>query len=266
MPNLDPKALQVTRAVQLAEQPELTILFGSRARGDHREPSSDIDIMLIQDQLPEDNYQKRATHRAETTAKEVYGRDVLVQLVWRTTEEFRHNRRYINSVETRAAREGTIMPRDPENYSRYDYEDEKSESEVSWTMYEERLRHAEGHLNLFNIACEHSAFDLGIGQQAQNALEHAMKAFLEAIPEASYRNTHDIGELLGNIRHFDNELQDFRLSIQADVYSEYEGDRQYRPRTEPNLTDFPDFQERTVRDVEFIINRARQVRASRARE
>ena len=262
----DPKALQVAEAVRLAEQPELTILFGSRARGDHREPSSDIDIMLIQDQLPEGNYQKLATHRAETTAKEAYGRDVFVQLVWRTIKEFRHNRRYVNSIETRAAREGAIMPRDPENYSRHDYEDENTESEVSWTAYQERLTHAEQHLTSFNIICQHTGLDLVIGQQAQNALEHSMKALLETLPDASYHNTHDIGELLGNIRHFDRQLQDFRLSIPPDVYSEYEGDRQYRPRTQPNLTDFPDFQERTVKDIEFIINRARQVRASRIQE
>ena len=35
----DPKALGVARATQKVEQPELTILFGSRARGDHDEQS-----------------------------------------------------------------------------------------------------------------------------------------------------------------------------------------------------------------------------------
>ncbi len=56
MQHHDPKALRIARAVQQREQPELVILFGSRARGEHEE------------------------------------------LVWRTTDEFRHNRRYVNSV------------------------------------------------------------------------------------------------------------------------------------------------------------------------
>ena len=44
----DAKALQVARLVQQRERPELAILFGSRARGDHNETRSDIDIMLVQ--------------------------------------------------------------------------------------------------------------------------------------------------------------------------------------------------------------------------
>ena len=52
----------------LAQQPDLTILFGSRARGDHCEPSSDIDVMLIQDQEPKNHSKGLATQRAECAA------------------------------------------------------------------------------------------------------------------------------------------------------------------------------------------------------
>ena len=266
MPNPDPKALQVTRAVQLAEQPELTILFGSRARGDHEEPDSDIDIMLLDDQTPEEDYKRLATEKAEAYARKLYGRDVFVQLVWRTTKEFRHSRRYINSIETKAVREGTIISKDPESYYAQDYEDEETESLVSWTVYDERLRHADAHLITFNSNCEHSMPDLTIGQQAQNALEHSMKALLEAIPNAKYRNVHGIHLLLGNIRHFDPELQEFRLSIPPDVYSQYAGDQNYSPGTHPDLTDFPDFQQRTVQDMEFILERAKELRARKEQE
>ena len=47
-------------------------------------------------------------------ARAAYGRDVPVQLVWRTLDEFRHNRRYVNSVETNAVRDGVFMSQDPE--------------------------------------------------------------------------------------------------------------------------------------------------------
>ena len=50
----DAKALRVAQLVQQREQPELAILFGSRARGDHDEAQSDIDIMLVQAVAPGD--------------------------------------------------------------------------------------------------------------------------------------------------------------------------------------------------------------------
>ena len=269
MSNPDPRAVQATQAVQTAQQADLTILFGSRARGDHREPSSDIDIMLVQDEAPEDGRKQLAAKEAERAAREIYGRDVTVQLVWRTKKEFRLGRRYTNSVETRAMREGTIMPRDPESYSAQDYEDENTEHEFDWSPYNERLRHAEVHLSEFVDGCERGKDDLIIGQQAQNAMEHAMKALLEA-QSAKYRRTHDIGELLGNIRHSDRqghgELENFRLSIRPQVYTAYEGGDEYERRTEPLLTEFPDFQEKTRQDVETIIERARQVRARKETE
>ena len=42
----DPKALGLAHLVQEAVSPDTVILFGSRARGDHR-PDSDMDLMLI---------------------------------------------------------------------------------------------------------------------------------------------------------------------------------------------------------------------------
>ena len=89
-----------------------------------------------------------------------------------------------------------------------------------------------------------------------------MKTLLEA-HDALYRNTHNIGELLGNIRHNDTDLETFRLSIPPDVYTEYEGEREYHTRTQPRLSDFPDFQERTIADALRIIDRAKQVRLQR---
>ena len=262
-PNPDPKALQVARAVLIAQQPNLTILFGSRARGNHHEPSSDIDIMLVQKLKPTDHQAELASHKAETTAGEIYGRYVPVQLVWRTITEFRYNRRYSNSVETNAAREGVVMPRDPENYSSHDYEDEETEYEVDWTTYDQSIRHAEIHLAGFINNCEQGLDDLLIGQQAQNTLEFAMNALLEA-HQAPYRGTHNIGVLLDNIRHRNPEFQNFHLSIPPDVYTAYEGDQQHHLRSQPRLTDFPDHRERTTLDAETIMNRAGRVRAQRA--
>ena len=43
----DPRALRVAQQVHEMARPLATILFVSRARGDHREDSSDIDILLV---------------------------------------------------------------------------------------------------------------------------------------------------------------------------------------------------------------------------
>ena len=261
----DPKALQVTRTVQNEQQPDLTILFGSRARGDQNEASSDIDIMLVQDLKPNDGEADIASAKAEAAAKSIYGRYVPVHLVWRTKKEYRYNRRYSNSAETNAARQGVLMPRDPESYSAYDFEDEETEYEYQWTTYDERLRHAEIHLLGFANHIDQGMDDLLIGQEGQRSLEFAMKALLEA-HQAQYQGTHNIGHFLGAIRHNDPGMEEFGLSIPPDVYTAYDGGHQYVRRTQPLLTSFPDYRERTTTDAQTIISRARQIRAQRGVE
>ena len=256
----DAKALHVARLVQQREQPELAILFGSRARGDHDDTRSDIDIMLVQAAEPGDADKKSAESAALIASLDAYGREVPVELVWRTLGQFRHNRRYVNSLESRAVRDGVIMPRDANRHDSSNYEDAETDYEYDWAGYEDRLRYANAHLYSFTLLAENDADDLVIGQQAQNALEHALKALLEA-HGAPYRNTHDIGELLGNVRHHDPELSELSLAIPPDIYAEYAGRRGYaQNRSNPLLTAQVDYQSKTVDDVEFIINRAVAVR------
>ena len=75
------------------------------------------------------------------------------------------------------------------------------------------------------------------------------------------QHSDDIEILLGNVRHFDSGLRDFRLAIPPDVYTEYEGQAEYRSRRQPQLTQFPDFADKTVGDVHRIIDRAKLLRA-----
>ena len=255
----DHRALQVAQRVQQHEQPDLAILFGSRSRGDHDELKSDIDIMLVQETEPDIEQKRLATQVANKIATETYGQMVQVELVWRTLDQFRFNRRYINSVETSAAREGVIMPRNPENYSPSDYEDEQTEYQYDWSNYQERVRHAEIHLDEFVFLAEAGRNDLVIGQQAQNALEHGMKALIH-VAGGEYSNTHSISDLLGAVRHFDPTMNDFSLSIPPDVYTEYEGQAEYRARRQPELTQYPDYLAKTTHDVSQIINRAKELR------
>ena len=103
---------------------------GSRARGEHEELLSDIDVMLVQATEPDDAIQKAAA--AARVARETYGREGPVELVWKTTNEFRHNRRYVNSVETHAVKDGIIMPRDPNQKGSSQYEDKDTEYSYNW--------------------------------------------------------------------------------------------------------------------------------------
>lgn len=259
-PPADPRALPVALAAFDTSEAELVILFGSRARGDYQEQSSDIDVMLVQAREPDPIRKSAIAEVAATAAANAYGYPVPVQLVWRTLDEFRFNRRYVNSLETNAARDGIVMPRDRENYSPQNYEDQETEYAYDWSNYNERLRHAETHLNEFIFLAGHHRSDLAIGQHAQNALEHGMKALIAATG-GRYSNTHDIGVLLGNVRYFDPDLRDFGLVIPPDVYTEYVGEAEYRQRRQPELTQFPDFVENTVADVTRIIARARALRS-----
>ena len=257
----DRRALPVAQAALDASGAELVIFFGSRARGDYDALQSDIDIMLLQAPEPDAAGKEVIAAAALAAAQEGYGHAVPVQLLWRTPETFRYNRRYVNSIETNATRDGIIMSRNPESYHPADYEDEENEYEYDWGEYDARIERAEDHLAAFRSLAELGHSDTVIGQQAQNALEHGLKALLEA-HGAPYRNVHDIGELLGNVHHRDPEMQEFHLAIQPDIYTEYAGRQGYqRVRRNPRLTNQEDFMLKTVSDAEFIIRRARAVRA-----
>ena len=261
----DARARQVAQLAQGRERADFAVLFGSRARGDHDELESDIDVLLVLADEPDDAGKAEAVKSARQAAQAAYGRAVPVQLVWRSLETFRRNRRYANSLESNAMREGIVMPRDPSQYRAGDYEDEETEYEYNWSNYDNRMLHAELHLDMLQSAYETGKHDLMIGQQAQSALEHGLKALLEAHGVGQgqgYRNTHDIGELLGNVRYRIAELADFRLAIDPAIYTEYAGGGEYQEtRRQPLLTGQADYLERTVGDVEFIIRQARDARA-----
>ena len=257
----DPRALTVAQAVHERERPLATILFGSRARGDYEERRSDIDIMLVQPEEPDCEYQGSVEKWAEGIVRAAYGRRVPVQLVWLSEQRFSEGTRYINHVATQALFDGVIMTQDPEEYHNRDADDAEAEYEYNWSPYSERMRHAELHLTALQDMIDLSRDDLLIGQQAQGALEHAMKALLEA-HRVRYQRTHNIGHLLGRIRDIDPEMRNFAFSISPDIYSAYAGEQEYyeEARTQPLLTDQPDYQERTVADAQRIIDRAREVR------
>ena len=109
----DSWALAVARRIHRRENPLATILFGSRARGDYREDSSDIDIMLVLHQEPDLEYRDLTREWVEEAACAEYGKAVPVQLVWLSKKQFDEKQKYINHIATRAVSEGKIIVRNP---------------------------------------------------------------------------------------------------------------------------------------------------------
>ena len=65
----DPHALRIARAVQSSVKPDIVILFGSRAAGDHRE-DSDIDILVVTDGANRLSAETKASEAARTSMRE----------------------------------------------------------------------------------------------------------------------------------------------------------------------------------------------------
>ena len=188
MGNADENAVAVAEKVNEFLRPDMTALFGSRARGDYH-PHSDIDVMLVRRHPPT----AKDVEKAQEQALEVYGRRVTVQLVWRSPEEFREGRRYWNSIETRAVREGLKMSRNSGDYgSSEEFNPEYAETERDWRQYQKFLLDAVTELDDFLYMVEGERSDRSIGRHAQGAVENAMNALLEAWGERPGTN-HEIG-------------------------------------------------------------------------
>ena len=258
--NCDSRALRVAERVHRRERPYATILFGSRARGDHEEDRSDIDIMLVLQEAPDSTHREYALEWAEEVAHATYGRRVPVQLVWLDEATFRENQHYCNHVATRALDDGVVVSNNPEEFRSHYINNEGRGMGYDWSDYEARLENAEGHLGAFADLDILGYSDSLLGKIAQGALEHAMKAVI-AGHGGDYPGTHQLGLLLGSVRRIDPELRTFSLSISPDIYSDYAGINAYRgTREQPRLTDQDNYRERTVNDAQTLIDRAQQLR------
>ena len=123
----DPKAIAVARAVYDAVPLHSVIVFGSRARGDHR-PDSDIDLMLIYDApLSKETYRK-ASGAAHDAIAHIFGRHWIgVDLLLMPKSKYMQCRGGINHVAAQAARDGVNMNGEKQDYERdpesFDWED-----------------------------------------------------------------------------------------------------------------------------------------------
>ena len=188
----DALGLAAAQAAQNAVAPHTVILFGSRARGDHR-PDSDVDLLVICDgnNLHVGGRARRAVKSHFKTHPPQLGLDIVT--IGR--EKFHYARRAKNHVAGQALRDGVIMSGESFGYN-HSYDDGYPES---WPDVKERMLAAYRHLRTFDREISHPEGEQeNYGFHAQQAIENALKAWLSAA-NLEYRRIHDIQEIAEKI-------------------------------------------------------------------
>lgn len=216
----DPIALAAAQAAQQAVSPDTVILFGSRARGDHR-PNSDLDLLIV---CADDVVSPTA--RAKKAVRTYFAANpprLAADVVPIRKAKFDYCRRAKNHVAGQALRDGIIM-----SGEKFDSTPASDAHPDSWPDVKERLQAAYRHLGAFIREIEHPDGEQEIyGFQAQQAIENAIKAWLSAA-NLDYRRVHDLietAETLLNDPGESNTLAAAQLRLLMDYTSFEEPDR-----------------------------------------
>ena len=147
----DRRAVEIAQEIHQDRAPLATILFGSRARGDHNEDRSDIDILIVEDNPPDEREQYRFLQEQKPRSLGAYGKDVRIKLVWATPAQIRRDDIHINSLGTRAMLEGITISETPERFrSRYDSPDPPN-PQYDWFIYEAYLASSLNNLKVIQL-------------------------------------------------------------------------------------------------------------------
>ena len=184
--------VEVARAVQSAVTPDTVILFGSRARGDHR-PNSDVDLLIISEAGMAAG--RGLAARVASEYFELNPPRLRVDVVTMDMRRFNYCRRARNHVAAQALRDGVLMSDENLDLSGA-YEDGYPDS---WPDVKERLQAAYRHMRAFHRLVDFDDSDQEMyGFHAQQAVENAIKAWLSAAG-LEYRAVHDLREVAGQI-------------------------------------------------------------------
>jgi HEPN domain-containing protein len=244
----DRNALLVGQAVMAETGAEDVILFGSRARGDFRE-DSDIDLLVIHPDPWDLEIEREAKKNAQSNAEALYGLPITIDLVWITYEDFSQMRLSINDVAAIATEEGFLMNGDPA-VEQYPNDDEDYSYE--WTVTEQRCYHASSHLRMLRLAVENRQPSIMVGQQAHQALEHAIKGLISARGRR-YRLHHDLVSLELEMRQTDAGF-DHDLESPLRILNGYSGSERYN-RPFPSLGDRHELLRQVESDIQQIFQR-----------
>ena len=192
--------LAVALAAQRAVEPNTVILFGSRARGDHR-PESDVDLLVI---CQKEHAMPAA--RIKRAIKAYFAQhppELSVDIVPMAKENFEYARRAKNHVAGQALRDGIIMSGEKLDLSNQ-YQDDYPNS---WPDVKQRLQATYRHLGTFEREFSHPEGEQeSYGFHAQQAVENAMKAWMSAA-DIDYQRIHDLQDTAERILNDPTESQ-----------------------------------------------------------
>ena len=191
----DIRAQAVAQAVYEAVQPELVILFGSRARGDYR-PDSDIDLLILTAE-PDRDIGAASLKVAFQAMREVFAPEVNVEVLSMTFRTFHNARVAPNHVAGQACRDGVTMNGEPPPFPAVSEPDD-------WPDIEQRFTVAWRNLRTVAILVAAEGPQESIGFHAHQAVENALKGWISALG-SRYRNQHAIDELIAIIRRHSSE-------------------------------------------------------------
>ena len=194
----DRRALAVARAVHRMAESEQTILFGSRARGDHR-PDSDVDVLIIKDPQPTEDWLEDLRDRARTLQMSELPEASGIDVICMTATEFDSRRHLRNNLANSIAKQGSpIMPGEPT---------EMPAETIDWDDVNGKLKDATEAANMLEAIVSAGILagspDKQIGRIAQNALENAYKAVLASHGfeyPTSGRDGHNLRMIIERIR------------------------------------------------------------------
>ncbi len=190
----DPLGLSIAQAAQDAAPDAVVILFGSRARGDHR-ADSDVDLLVIADDNAESDrlaIKTRASRAAHRKLLAGPPAEIGIDVISMYRSKFDYFRTAKTHVAAQALRDGVIMRGDAADFPPLPRDDD---SPINWPDVRQRILNANrwlGSVN-FSIDAGHDNQEL-IGFIAQQSVENALKGWIAAI-DCEYRNIHDIATL-----------------------------------------------------------------------
>ncbi len=179
----DPRALRIASALREVAGAEAAILFGSRARGDHR-LDSDVDILLISDNPPPERTMRQLEEIASIAQKMAIPEAGGVDIGCMTPEEFHKKRPMLNSLPHRIAKDGVpAMPGENTGYgNEYAYDAEEEENYIDWQDVQDRLDEAMDSVKDLQHQMDDNGMvhtsDRNFGYMAQRSLECSYKAVL----------------------------------------------------------------------------------------
>ena len=174
----DRRALEIARQIHRIAGASQTILFGSRARGDHRH-DSDIDLLVIKETLQDETWLENLRQQARNIQKAQMPQASGIDILCMTETEFLRSSHLRNNLANSIAKHGRpIMP--DEQPDRPDPAEERTD----WQGVRDRLQDATDAAGDLQLALEAGyatrMSDKGVGRAGQTALENIYKALLAA--------------------------------------------------------------------------------------